>query len=117
MANPVYCLDIDEIRRFIEDHGGEAEGAELLRWQVSDKFNELTRATQEEQAVWVKIDDAFEKDTNLAFAARVLALDYNRTFDTVRRLEGEWHALRLQAQIAYTDELTKITVASLKTGK
>ena len=117
IANPIYCLDVEEIRRFIEDHGGEAEGAELLRLQVLDKFAELRRAVEEETAIWSQIDEASEKNANPAFAARIMALDYNRAFDTVRRLTGEWQALRLKAQIAYTDELTRITVASLQTSK
>lgn len=55
ITTPIFCVDVDELRKFIEVHGGEVEGAELYAFQARDKFDELRRTMDEESAVWGQI--------------------------------------------------------------
>src|SRR5665213_326134 len=51
-----YCIPLEEIRNFIEVHGGEIEDLHLevvmLREKVDEKYNELQRAQEKERSIW-----------------------------------------------------------------
>jgi hypothetical protein len=113
IINPIYCVDATELRSFIEAHGGEAEGAEMLSFKARDKFEELRRAMDEETAIWKEIAEGLpSKNEGLRrIEMRSLFFDYDQALANTRKLEAEWQEIWKEAETAYTGELKKLEAA------